>query len=260
MPVQTYYRQYGNSGHAVVLIHGVGLDHSMWDATAQSLAASGHRVVRYDMLGHGRTPPLQREVELQDFTTQLETLLQDLNISAAAVVGFSLGALVARAYALRYRARLTHLVLLSSVYTRSEQQRNAVRQRYDDARKKGLSSLIDSALQRWFSDEFAQARPEVLEQVRERLQNNELRGFLPAYRVFVNADDEAAEQLATIAVPTLVVTGAQDVGSTPTMSAQLAQRIPRSRLQVLEGVRHMLPVERAEWLSETLHEFIAEMV
>lgn len=75
----------------------------MWDEHAQRLVEAGHRVVRYDLLGHGRTPALERAVELQDFTAQLGALLQHLKIAAVAVVGFSLGALVARAYAVQSR-------------------------------------------------------------------------------------------------------------------------------------------------------------
>jgi pimeloyl-ACP methyl ester carboxylesterase len=258
--VHTYYRQQGDTGRVVVLIHGVGLDHHMWDQVAGRLVAAGHRALRYDLLGHGRTPPLHRDVELRDFTAQLETLLSDLNIDAAAVVGFSLGALVARAYAVRRPAPLTHLALINSVFARSEQQRDAVQQRYREARARGSSALIEAALQRWFSDAFVQASPGIVEQVRGRLNDNEPRGFLPAYKLFAEAEYEPVEQLRGIDVPTLVITGADDSGSTPAMSAQLARCIPHARLQVLEGAKHMLPVENARWLSEALHAFIAAEV
>lgn len=254
----TFYRQHGEVGPAVVLIHGVGLDHRMWDEHARHLSAAGHRVVRYDLLGHGRTPPLGRDVVLADFTAQLEALLVELSIDAAALVGFSLGALIARAYAVRDAGRLTHLALLNSVYARTGEQREAVRERYLEASRHGLSALIEPALARWFSEAFARARPEVLERVRERLRSNQPEGFLPAYKLFVEAEDESAAQLRAIPVPTLVITGAADVGSTPAMSAQLAQRIPGARLLVVEGARHMLPVERAAWLCDRLHAFVTE--
>ncbi len=230
----------------------------MWDDLSERLVTDGYRVLRYDMLGHGRTPALAREIQLEDLTAQLASLLQDLRIRAAVLVGFSLGALVARAYAVADSARLSHLVLLNSVYARTQQQREAVRRRYEEARDKGPASLIDAALQRWFSAEYLQQRPDVAAQVRERLNNNEPRGFLSAYRVFANALDETEQQLSSIDVPTLVITGALDVGSTPAMSEQLAQRIPKAHLRVLPGARHMLPVERADWLNDALQEFLSE--
>ncbi len=252
----TYYVQHGETGPAVILVHGVGLDHRMWDEHAARLAGAGQRVVRYDLLGHGQTPALERDVQIADFTAQLDALLAKLRIGAAVLVGFSLGALIARAYAVRYAGRLSHLVLLNSVYARTAQQRDAVRERYLEASRHGLSALIDAALERWFSDDFARTRPEVLERVRERLSSNQPHGFLPAYRLFAEAEDETAAQLHTIRVPTLVITGDGDVGSTPAMSAQLAQCIPRAQLLVVEGAKHMLPVERAAWLCDTLHAFI----
>lgn len=144
------------------------------------------------------------------------------------------------------------------MFERTEEQRDAVRQRYHQARTHGSSALVDTALLRWFSDEFAQARPDILASVRQRLIDNDPHGFLPAYKLFADAEDETVAQLGAISAPTLVITGAQDVGSTPAMSARLAQCIPHARLQVLDGVKHMLPVERAVWLSSALHEFVAD--
>ena len=240
--VHTYFRQTGEGERTVVLIHGVGLDHRMWDELSARLVAAGHRVLCYDLLGHGRTPALSHAVELRDFSEQLHNLLRDQQINGSTLVGFSLGALVARACAVQDHTRLSELVLLNSVYARTEQQREAVRQRYQQAREKGQASLIDDALRRWFSDEFALARPDIMAQIRERLVSNEPGGFLPAYRVFANAQDETVSQLGSISIPTLIVTGELDVGSTPAMSEQLARRIPNARLRVLEGARHMLPV------------------
>lgn len=257
--MHTFYRQAGEGGRTVVLIHGVGLDHRMWDDLSARLVAAGHRVLCYDLLGHGCTPALGGDVELRDFSEQLQRLLEGLQIDAATLVGFSLGALVARAYAVRDQTRLSRLVLLNSVYGRTREQRDAVRHRYRQACENGLASLVDAALERWFSAGFAQARPDIVAQVRERLANNEPGGFLPAYRVFADARDETVDQLGSISIPTLVITGELDVGSTPAMSEQLARLIPNARSEVLAGARHMLPVERADWLSDTLQHFMRDV-
>ena len=90
-------------GPPLVLIHGVGLDLDMWDALAAALAPR-HQVVRYDMIGHGGTPAQVGEsgsgrLELGDFVDQLDELLRSLDLSRIALIGFSMGALVAQAFA-----------------------------------------------------------------------------------------------------------------------------------------------------------------
>jgi alpha-beta hydrolase superfamily lysophospholipase len=99
---------YWVAGHGppVVLIHGVGLNASIWEAQVAALAE--HRqVVAYDMLGHGMStdPPGVRK--LGDFVDQLAVLLDALSMDRAALVGFSMGGLVARAFAAAYPERVS---------------------------------------------------------------------------------------------------------------------------------------------------------
>ena len=110
----TAYRTAGR-GAPVVLIHGVGLDATIWEAQAAALAER-YRVVAYDMLGHGQSacPPGARA--LGDFVDQLAELLDALELRRVALVGFSMGGLVARAFAAAYPERVSHLALLSTAY------------------------------------------------------------------------------------------------------------------------------------------------
>lgn len=249
-----FHRSEGQ-GDPVVLIHGVGLDHTMWDATAAVLSA-GHRVIRYDMLGHGQSENPAGERRLDDFVDQLARLLDELELPRASLVGFSMGGLVALRFALRFPERLERLVILNSVYRRTSEQAAAVLARVDEVAAHGPSSTIDAALARWFSPEYGSAHPEVLAAVRARLEANDPRGYLNAYRVFAHADDELAGQLENIAAPTLVMTGELDIGSTPAMAEAMAAEIPNAQLAVLEGQRHMMPVEAADAVNAALLDFL----
>ena len=237
---------------AVLLIHGVGLDHRMWDAQEQ--AFSGRlRVVRYDMLGHGRSanPPGERNVI--DFVSQLDQLLMNLSFKRASLVGFSMGGLVARAFAGRHPERVERLVLVSTVYNRVEAERAAVRARYAAAESGG--NLTDAALTRWLSPEFAEVHPEAVAAVRWRLQANDRDGFLRAYRVFAEAYD-VEEDLAAIACPSLVITGELDSGSTPAMARAMAAELPNAEALILPGLRHMVPIEGSGVLNRALLAFL----
>jgi pimeloyl-ACP methyl ester carboxylesterase len=265
----TAYRTAGR-GAPVVLIHGVGLDATIWEAQAAALAER-YRVVAYDMLGHGQSacPPGARE--LGDFVDQLAELLDALELRRVALVGFSMGGLVARAFAAAYPERVSHLALLSTAYERSPEEQTAILTRLAQAETEGPTTLGAAALDRWFSPGFRTAHPEVVARIRERLASNDGEGFLAAYRVFAEADSQMAAFLDSrglagegpdggrrIACPALIVTGEEDPGSSPAMARRLADAIAGARCLILPGMRHLALMEAPEAVTNPLIDFLEQ--
>lgn len=244
-------------GPALILIHGVGLDLTQWEPQVKALARH-FTVIRYDMLGHGLSAKPPGERSLKDFVGQLDNLHRYLQLDQAAIVGFSMGGLVARAFAQSHPDKCARLVIMNSVYKRSEDQQKSVRIRYQEALIEGPATLIDAALERWFSNEYARAHPDIMSAIRQRLEENDPKGFLAAYRIFAEADLEMPGVTADITCPTLVVTGAQDPGSSPDMAMALAAAIPGARSRIWPGLRHMAPIEGADLVNDTLLEFLLE--
>ena len=79
----------------VVLVHGLGLNRACWQWTLPALS-DRYRVVTYDLFGHGQSAPPPETPSLALFSRQLTGLLDHLDIPAAAIVGFSLGGMIAR--------------------------------------------------------------------------------------------------------------------------------------------------------------------
>lgn len=256
-PAGTRFRVTG-SGPVVVLIHGVGLDLTMWDGISQRLA-SEYTVVRYDMLGHGGTAPVDGPASLDTFVRQLETLAAELELECFALVGFSMGAMVAQGYALAHPDRLAALVLLNSVHDRSSDERKAVRARLNAAKQDGPSTIVEAAIERWFTPDFRGKNPAMLDAVRQRLHGNDREGFLAAYRVFAEGDADLTVRIHAIRCATLAATGGLDSGSTPAMTRRLAAAIPGARAAILPGLAHMAPVEGAAAVADLLLDFFAEV-
>lgn len=241
-------------GDPLILIHGVGLARGIWAPQVRHLSPH-FRTVTYDLLGHGESPPAGTEATLQDFAGQLHEVLGQVG-GPASVVGFSFGGLIAQAFALHHPASLRKLVLLSTVHDRSPSERAAVLARWEATRAGGMMVAVQPALERWFSRTYLEAHPEIAEAFRQMLLENRLASFLQAYRVFATADQNLAGRVSGIACPTLVMTGEEDVGSTPQMATRLASSIPNAKLSILPGARHMMSLEHAEEVNRQLASFL----
>ncbi|MBT1266133.1 alpha/beta fold hydrolase [Pseudomonas sp. NPDC087814] len=253
-PAGTSYLATGQ-GQPVVLIHGVGLNKEMWGGQVVGLATN-YRVITYDMLGHGASPRPAAGTPLLGYADQLLELLDHLQLPQATVIGFSMGGLVARAFALHYPERLQGLVVLNSVFNRSAEQRAGVIARTAQAAEHGPDANAEAALSRWFSREYQAANPAQIAALRETLAGNDPQGYLTTYELFATQDMYRADDLKGLRTPTLVATGELDPGSTPEMARQLADRIPGATVAVLAEQRHMMPVESPRLVNQLLLGFL----
>jgi pimeloyl-ACP methyl ester carboxylesterase len=111
-PNQNYYSFINNNTNPLVFIHGVGLDHKMWDPQISFL--NDFSTITYDLLGHGKTPYNKDDVTLNDFSNQLNDLIKFLKVDKIHLIGFSLGSLIALDFASKFQNRLKTLTLLGT--------------------------------------------------------------------------------------------------------------------------------------------------
>ena len=245
------------SGPAVALIHGFGLERGMWQWQLPVLAPH-FSVLTYDLLGHGGSAPPEGTPDLAMFSGQLLRLMDRCGIARAAVVGFSLGGMIARRFALDHPDRLSALAILHSAHDRTPAEREAVRERVRHTRRYGPSANVDSALERWFTPAFRAGAPERIALIRRWITRNDPAVFSRIYEVLAEGDAGIVRGLERIACPTLVMTGEDDPGNTPAMSRAMAGVIPGARLVVLPGVRHMALAESPAAVNAPLSSFLRE--
>ena len=131
-PNQNYYSFIDNNTDPLVFIHGVGLDHKMWEPQINSL--DSHSIITYDLLGHGKTTYNKDEITLNDFSKQLDDLLQFLKIDKINLIGFSLGSLIALDFASKFQDKLKSLTVIATTYKRTVEQRALVIERFEQAK------------------------------------------------------------------------------------------------------------------------------
>ena len=234
----------------IVLLHGVGLDHTMWEPVARLLEGE-FDIVTPDLPGHGVHPPAAPGTKLADLADGVLHAIP----AGSHLVGFSLGALVAQHIARFHPDTVSALTSVSSVYRRTDDERAAVLARLHTA-EEDFAAATDASLKRWYQDTEVPA--DHILRTRSVLESTDHASFLNCYRVFATGDADIGPELGEITVPALAITGQNDPGSTPEMTHRLAQAIPDCREVIVARARHMMPVERPQEFVNHLTAFIGE--
>ena len=234
----------------IVFVHGVGLTYEIWQPQLDFF--KDYSNLSYDILGHGKSSLTKQNISFDDFSDQLIELINELKIEKIHLVGFSIGSLIARNFATRYGNRLRSLILLGSIYKRSEQQQKIVNERFNQAKKE--LKLSRQALKRWFTDRYLENNPNTYEKISSILTRNNMANFLKVYELFVKHKND--EDFKKIQTKTLVMTGEHDIGSTIEMSQQLNNAIKDSELKIIKDGKHLCGIECADEVNLSIKNFI----
>ena len=244
-----------NTAPVVVLIHGLGLNIDCWQWMIPDLTDS-YRVLSYDLHGHGESNDPVTEPNLSLFSKQLKDLLDYCKIQKAVIIGFSLGGMVARRFAQDVPQKLQGMVILHSPHKRSNAAQAAILKRVDQARTLGPQSTVEAALERWFTDTFRKANPNLMDKIRQWVMANRKEVYHTIYKVLATGIDEIVKPNPAIISPSLVITGDQDFGNGPEMACAIADEIPGAKVLVLSTLRHMALAESPKAVNKPIRDFL----
>lgn len=242
-------------GPAVVLVHAIGCDLRMWDSIAPRLLTGGLRVVRVDVRGHGASPVPARPYSLEGLAGDVAGVLDRLAIEKAHWIGLSMGGMIGQAFALRHGDRLARLVLANTTSSYGVDGRPMWEARAKAVEEGGMAAVKDLAMARYFSDDFRKCEPEIVATVGRRFLATPPAGYIGCCDAIRELD--YGEELARIKAPTLVIAGAEDIGTPPAMSEEIVRRIPGARLAVIPGAAHLSAVEKPSEFGALVGDFLA---
>lgn len=233
----------------VALVHSLALDRSIWDSVLPRLAAHAE-VLTYDCRGHGRSghPATRYTPEL--FARDLAQLLDHVQWPAAVVAGCSMGGCVVQAFAAGYPQRTTGLCLIDTTAWYGAEAPKVWRERAATAQSRGMASLIDFQVTRWFGDAFRAAHPETVSALTRVFLSNDIKCYQATCEMLGDAD--LRPQLSAITAPTAVVVGEEDYAAPVAMAEAMHRGITGSTLTVIAGGRHITPVECPEDIAQKI--------
>lgn len=249
MPIASglYYFVHGEDLYdrpPVILIHGGGGSHLSWPPQVRRL--SGQRVFTLDLPGHGKSEGLGRQ-DIAEYGTAVIEFMKAVRLSAAVMVGFSMGSAIALFLALQHRRRVLGLGLVgggakmrvaSSTLEMAASPATfpaAVRIIIDNS----YSSAVDPRLKELAIEQMMETRQAVL------------------YGDFLACDAfDVMDSVKKIHLPTLLVCGSEDRMTPPNRSEYLRDQIEGADLHIVEGAGHMVMIERPDEVAGPLTRFL----
>ncbi|WP_420862878.1 alpha/beta fold hydrolase [Algirhabdus cladophorae] len=237
----------------IVLIHGLGLCRQIWQPVLPEFA--GFRVLNYDLYGHGESGPAPEEVSLSLYARQIAGLMEEVGVTKAHIVGFSIGGMINRRFALDFPDRVASLCILNSPHDRGPALQAQVEARAKTVLDQGAMATMDSALQRWFTPEYLVVGdgPDKVIAWRGHVHPESYAG---AAWVLANGVVELTNPTAQITAPSLVMTCENDTGSTPAMSHAIAAQIPEAQTKIIPHLQHLGLMEDPQAFAVPIREFL----
>jgi (E)-2-((N-methylformamido)methylene)succinate hydrolase len=252
----TSYDLTGPPGAPVlVLVHGLGLTRATWAAFVPTLAQN-HRVLSYDLPGHGDSALPKDMPSLTMLSNHLLALLDELHIARATIIGFSLGGMINRRAAMDHPGRVTALVVLNSPHERTPEAQRLVEDRAAQTDAGGPAATIDSTLARWFTPQFLHDAPDVVGQVRGLVLANDPANYTRHRQVLATGVVELIRPAHRITTPTLVMTCEHDSGSTPAMAHAIALEIRGAETLIVPCLQHLGLIERPDLFIQPILQFL----
>ncbi len=242
-----------SDGPALVFNNSLGSDFRIWQDIVPAFT-DRFRVVLYDKRGHGLSDAPPAPYTIDDHTDDLLALLDVLKIDSAALVGLSVGGMIAQRAAVRAPERVKALVLCCTAAKIGTPELWA--ERISAVETGGIEPIADNVLQRWFTPDFHETRKDDIRGWRNMLVRVPAHGYAGTCAAIRDAD--LMSDAGKIDVPTLCVAGDQD-GSTPAdVVRHTASLIPGARFELIEGCGHIPCVEKPAALTRLIQIHLRE--
>jgi non-heme chloroperoxidase len=265
-PIELYYEDHG-SGPAVVLLSGWPLDSRSWEPQVHALLQAGHRVIVYDRRGFGQSSRPTEGYNFDTLADDLNTLLTEIDLREATLIGFSLGTGELARYIGRYGTeRLKSCVFIESLapsFVKSAENPNGVdqatvdtvRQAILDDRPAWLTGLLGDFLN---LDDYLGTRVS-----EETVRNNWNAGAgaspVATWACVLTWLEDFHQDITRIDIPTLILHGTADrILPIDGQGRRLHAALPDARYVEIEGGPHVMCVTHAQEVNRELLAFLAQ--
>ncbi len=240
-------------GPPIVLLHPFPANHEFWLPAAQSLLTR-YRLILPDLRGHGDSDLGEGPATMQKHAADIVRVIDDAGITRAAFAGVSIGGYALFEFWRRHRDRISALVLCNTkAAADSSEARNARLKSAAEVMERGTEPFFESMLPKLLGDTTRNTRPDLVQGALRMMRKMSAEDVAMVQRGMAERPDSVAT-LKTISVPTLIMTGEEDVVTGPAEGELMRQNIPGSKLKIIPKAGHYAAWERPKEVGDLLRE------
>ncbi|MGI3165051.1 3-oxoadipate enol-lactonase [Pseudooceanicola sp. 200-1SW] len=250
--LKIHYTDEGDpNGAPIVFANSLGTDLRLWDKLVPLLPA-GLRIIRYDKRGHGLSEGTPAPYSMGTLISDVEALLDHLEVKDALFVGLSIGGMIGQGLAVKRLDLVRALVISNSAAKMGTAE--MWHDRIAKCRAEGVGSIAAPTMERWFGKKF-RATPE-LSAWQTMLARQDLEGYTGCCAAIAGTDFYTPT--SGLRLPCLGIAGTEDGASPPDLVRETVDLVPGSRLELIRGAGHLPCVENPEEYARILNDFIKE--
>jgi 3-oxoadipate enol-lactonase len=248
------YRVLGE-GTPVVLLHPFPANHEFWLPVAEALATR-YRVILPDLRGHGDSGVGSGPASMEKHASDIARVMDDTEIGRAPLVGVSIGGYVLFEFWRRHRGRVTALGLCNTKAPADSAEARAGRlQTAADVLERGTEPFFESMISRLLGKTTRETRPDLVDGALRMMRKMSPEDVAQVQRGMAERPD-SVDMLKTINVPTLLVTGNEDILTGLNEAELMRQHISGSQLLLIPKAGHYSPWEQPEEAGRLLRQFL----
>jgi pimeloyl-ACP methyl ester carboxylesterase len=242
-------------GRPIVLLHGSPTDRRIWAPQAKDLAAAGYRVVTADLRGHGESPLGDKPTSLATYADDVMALVNELDLEAFVLGGFSYGGWVAMEIVHAHAGRVAGLLLVSTG-AQPDTAKEAAMRPAQAAEIRAHGVKLDGYAERILTRETLARRPDVWSALRASMAAVSAEGRARAVEAMAGRPD-FRKVLPEVSVPALVIAGAEDPITPPALAKEMHRLIPGCFMQIVEGASHGVTLEAPGIVTQSILNWLA---